>query len=217
MSACYLLIPAAPLLLGLLWAERGQRPGRVLACKAPLSGLFVLAAILSPHPAAGYFALVLTGLVLGLIGDVCLALEGEAAFKAGLASFLLGHVAYVIAFAGLTPPSGWLNPGVLAICAVSGLVFLWLRPGLGGMLLPVLAYVVVITVMLVAAWAAVFNHALPRTGAWVVFLGAAAFYLSDLFVARDRFKSPGWGNRLIGLPLYYGGQFAIALSVGLVA
>lgn len=212
-AAAYLLIPAALLLLGLLWAERGQRPGPVLACKAPLSALFVLSALLLPHAQSSYFYLVLCGLILGLAGDLCLALPGEAPFKAGLVSFLLGHVAYVVAFAGLSHPSGWIRPGFLAICALSGLVFLWLRPHLGRMTLPVLAYIVVITLMLLAAEAAVFNLALPRPEAWLIFGGALSFYLSDLCVARDRFQKPGWDNRLVGLPLYYGGQFAIAWSV----
>ena len=47
--------------------------------------------------------------------------------------------------------------------------------------------------------------------------GAVAFYLSDLFVARDRFVSEGITNRVIGLPLYYGGQYLLAFSVGFVA
>ncbi|MCB2225418.1 MAG: lysoplasmalogenase [Desulfarculaceae bacterium] len=217
MPVYYLFIPAVLLLIGLIWAERGQEPGRVLLFKAPLSILFVVAALISPHPVGWYFGLVLAGLVLGLIGDVCLALKGDKAFRLGLVSFLLGHVAYVVAFAGLTPPSQWINPGILAVCAVSGLVFLWLRPTLGKMLGPVLAYVVVITVMVIAGWAALFQRTVPPTAGWVIFIGALIFYLSDLFVARDRFKSPGWDNRLIGLPLYYGGQFAIACSVGLVA
>ncbi|MCF8043157.1 MAG: lysoplasmalogenase [Desulfarculaceae bacterium] len=213
MIASYLLIPAVLLLLGLLWAEREQRPSRVLAFKAPLSALFVLSALLLPHAQSSYYYLVITGLVLGFIGDICLALKGDAPFKTGLVSFLLGHVAYVVAFAGLVSPGGWFRPGFLAICAVSGLAFLWLRPSLGKMLVPVLAYVVVITLMLLAAEAVVFNKALPRQGAWLIFGGALAFYLSDLCVARDRFKKPGWDNRLVGLPLYYGGQFAIAWSV----
>ena len=217
MLAAYLLIPAVLLLLGLLWAERGQSPARVLALKAPLSALFVLTALVLPHGASVYFGLVLAGLILGLVGDVCLALKGEGSFRAGLAAFLLGHVAYVLAFAGLTPPSGWFNPGFLAICVASGLVFWWLRPSLGKMTGPVLAYVVVITLMLLAAEAAAFNPALPRTGAWLVFGGALVFYLSDLCVARDRFKKPGWANRLVGLPLYYAGQFSIAWSVSQLA
>jgi hypothetical protein len=41
-----------------------------------------------------------------------------------------------------------------------------------------------------------------------------AFYLSDLFVARQRFVAPAFANRLYGLPLYYLGQFLLAFSVG---
>ena len=43
---------------------------------------------------------------------------------------------------------------------------------------------------------------------------AVAFFLSDLTVARDRFVAREAVNRLVGLPLYYTGQFAIAWSVG---
>ena len=217
MIAYYLLILAALLLVGLLWAEIGQAPGRVLWFKTPLSALFVLTPFLLPHAMPWYFYLIVAGLVLGLVGDVCLALGGEAPFKAGLVAFLLGHLAYVVAFAGLTPLGQWINPGLLAICALSGIVFLWLRPGLGQMLVPVLAYIVVITLMLIGALAAIFNPALPPAGAWLVFAGAAAFYLSDLLVARDRFKTNHYHNRLLGLPLYYGGQFLIAFSVGFIS
>jgi hypothetical protein len=35
-------------------------------------------------------------------------------------------------------------------------------------------------------------------------------------VARQRFVSEGFGNRLLGLPLYYAGQFLLAWSVGLI-
>ncbi|MDD3992851.1 MAG: hypothetical protein PHV70_11955 [Desulfobacteraceae bacterium] len=38
--------------------------------------------------------------------------------------------------------------------------------------------------------------------------------MSDLFVARQRFVAPAFSNRLLGLPLYYIGQFLLAFSVG---
>jgi hypothetical protein len=46
--------------------------------------------------------------------------------------------------------------------------------------------------------------------------GALSFYVSDVFVARQRFVKSAFLNRLIGLPLYYGGQFMLAFSVGLI-
>ncbi len=84
------------------------------------------------------------------------------------------------------------------------------------MLVPVCLYIVVISVMMAAAWAAFLNPGLAPKGAWALFLGALCFYVSDIFVARDRFVKSQFLNRLLGLPLYYGGQFLIAFSVGLV-
>jgi hypothetical protein len=46
------------------------------------------------------------------------------------------------------------------------------------------------------------------------FGGALGFYVSDIFVARQRFLKTDFVNRLIGLPLYYGGQFLLAFSTG---
>jgi uncharacterized membrane protein YhhN len=48
----------------------------------------------------------------------------------------------------------------------------------------------------------------------MAFTGAVAFYFSDVFVARDRFMKKEFLNRLVGLPMYYAGQFLIAFSVG---
>ena len=74
---------------------------------------------------------------------------------------------------------------------------------------PVIAYMVVITLMLAAAVqtdSAIADRRIP--------IGALAFYLSDLGVARDRFAAPGYINRLIGLPLYFGGQLLLAWAAG---
>jgi hypothetical protein len=48
----------------------------------------------------------------------------------------------------------------------------------------------------------------------LAFCGALSFYVSDLFVARDRFVKKGAINRILGLPLYFGGQFLLAFSIG---
>lgn len=211
------LLAALALVAGLVWVERDPRPNRVLAFKAPASVLFVVVALLQPHPLPGYYGVVLAGLVLGLAGDVLLALRGDKAFLAGLVSFLLGHVAYVAAFAMISPGAGWFTLAQPVVLVVSGAVFWWLRPHVGAdMRLPVLAYVAVISAMVMGAWAVFTNLMLPDKARWAILLGSVAFYVSDVFVARDRFVRPGWINRLLGLPLYYTGQFLLALSVGLV-
>ncbi|MEJ2715752.1 MAG: lysoplasmalogenase [Deltaproteobacteria bacterium] len=211
-----ILVLAGCLLAGLLAAEKNERRGRILAFKTPLSILFVVAVVLQPHPLPSYYHLLLVGLVLGLIGDVSLALPGERAFMVGLVSFLAGHILYVIAFTILTRPSDWMSLGHLVILGISAGIFFRLRPYLGKMLVPVVLYIIVITVMLGAALAASRNPQVNAVAAWVLFLGALCFYLSDLFVARDRFIVHRFINRLVGLPLYYCGQFLLAFSVGLI-
>lgn len=81
---------------------------------------------------------------------------------------------------------------------------------------PVLLYVVVITIMVSGAWSVLGDTKLTGLGRMMVFIGAFSFYFSDLFVARDRFLKREFLNRSIGLPLYYAGQFLLAFSVGLL-
>ena len=204
------------LLAGLLFAELKGVAWVRLAFKAPLSALFVLTALLQPGAGSTFGLLMIAGLLLCLVGDLCLALAGEGSFKLGLASFLAGHLVYLAAFSWLEPPLSWLTWRTLVVAAVSGAAFLWLRPHLGRLQLPVLAYVVAIGLMVSAAWALFAAPTLSPRGPTLIFLGAVLFYLSDLFVARDRFVSPGWINRFLGLPLYYAGQFLLAFSIGLI-
>jgi uncharacterized membrane protein YhhN len=77
------------------------------------------------------------------------------------------------------------------------------------MKLPVLAYMTVISSMVALALGTVAAHGDP----WIA-VGAIAFYLSDLAVAREKFVSPGWLNRLWGLPLYYGAQMVLSFAAG---
>jgi len=72
------------------------------------------------------------------------------------------------------------------------------------------AYMVVITAMVACAIGTVVAH-----GGLAILVGALAFYLSDLSVARDRFVSPGFDNKLWGWPLYFGAQLVLAATVSL--
>jgi uncharacterized membrane protein YhhN len=128
----------------------------------------------------------------------------------------LGHVLYILAFFSVAELRGLIWPGVAVILLVSGSVFLWLRPHLGGMKIPVFVYVAIISLMVVGAWSILIDDGLTIESRVVIFVGALLFYFSDIFVARDRFFRKEFLNRLIGLPLYYGGQFLLAFSVGLI-
>jgi uncharacterized membrane protein YhhN len=211
-----IMVLAIILLIGLLCFEKTGNLRGKLPTKFLLSGFFILTALIQEHPVPGFYYLLLTGLIFCLGGDVFLALPQKQMFLYGLVSFLLGHVFYVIGFFYVAEVSGWTGIGCLAGLLVSCPVYRWLRPHLGTMRIPVVAYIVVITVMLIGAWTVVGDAGLKFAGRLLVFIGAAAFYFSDLFVARERFLKSEFANRLIGLPMYYCGQFFLAFSAGVI-
>jgi uncharacterized membrane protein YhhN len=176
--------------------------------------LFILAALVQEDPLSPYFGFVVTGLLFCLAGDVFLALPQKKAFMLGLVSFLVGHVFYVVGFFSVAGLSGWTWVSFLVTAMLSGLVYRWLRSHLGKMKGPVVAYMVVITVMVCAASTVLGVRDISLSGRIMAFSGAVAFYFSDVFVARDRFMKNEFTNRLVGLPMYYAGQFLIAFSLG---
>jgi uncharacterized membrane protein YhhN len=201
------------LLIGLLMAEKkGSLRGKLIT--KPLASIgFIVLAVVQPHPAPSYYYWVLGGLVLCLGGDIFLALPQKPMFLVGLISFLLGHVLYVFGFLSLVPLNAWVRGGTLMIACISTAVFIWLKPHLGSMLGPVIVYLLVISLMLSGALAVFNSDGIAARGRLLVAAGAALFYLSDLFVARNRFVKKKYINRLVGLPLYYAGQYLLALSV----
>jgi len=214
MTSTLILCVAFVLLCALLYFEKMQNRTGLVPTKGCLSLLFIIAALVQKDPLSAYFAFVVTGLIFCLGGDVFLALPQKKAFMLGLVSFLVGHVFYVIGFFSVVGFSGWTWVSLVLTGAVSSLVYVWLRSHLGKMKGPVIGYMVVITVMVCAASSVLAATDLSFSGRIMLFAGAVAFYFSDVFVARDRFVKNEFVNRLVGLPMYYAGQFLIAFSLG---
>ncbi|MFZ6029518.1 MAG: lysoplasmalogenase [Chloroflexota bacterium] len=209
------LLLAFLFLAGLLAAERRESQAGILLTKPVVSALFIVAIFHRPHPEAAYFWLILVGLIFCWLGDLFLVFFfRKKFFLAGLAAFLTGHVMYAVAFFLLGGASITVWLALLPIGVASGYVFVRLRPFLGEMRLPVIGYVIIISLMLLGARALAGNPAMPALNRGMTLLGAFSFYLSDIFVARQRFLRPQYANRLFGLVLYYVGQFLIALAAG---
>jgi len=211
-----IILLAAVLLAGLLYCEKKEVLKAKLAVKTVLSSLFVLSAVIQPHPMGAYYGCILPGLVFCLGGDVFLALPGKKMFLYGLVSFLLGHVFYGVAFFHTAGVNLWTLAGLAVSLIVSSGVYLVLQSHLGSMKIPVICYILVITIMVVGAWSMAGADELQWAGRLAAFAGAVGFYVSDVFVARQRFLKTDFVNRLIGLPLYYSGQFLLAFSVGII-
>lgn len=202
-----------PLLLFFEWSD--SLKGRLLT-KPILSGLFILSAVTVAHPSQGYYLLILIGLIFCLGGDVALAVPGQNMFRLGLVSFLIGHVFYILAFFRIFPLNWYAAVSAVIVIGVGWVVYRWLRPHLGAMKVPVIVYIVVISLMLCGASLSLGAPGQAVQGKVLVFGGALLFYLSDLFVARQRFVRTQFLNRLLGLPLYFIGQFMLAFSVGII-
>ena len=191
----------------LVWSEIAGSPAlrwfKMLASTGFLAVAVSVGALSDP-----YGQIVIVALVLSWIGDLLLTFASRGAFLGGLVAFLLGHVAYSVAFGtlGVDPVVGGVAAVAVAIIAI--FVWRWLAPHVGDMAAPVIAYIVVISVMVVLAFGSYGEGA-----TWLIPVGATLFFASDLFVARNRFVASDTVNRVWGLPLYYLAQVLLALSV----
>lgn len=174
----------------------------------PMPVLCLLAFVMPVHNRDT--ALIACGLVLSAIGDLLLG-ASPALFLPGLVAFLLAHVAYVAAYLGRT--SRLAVTRLVPVALFSGAAFHLLEPHLGAMRVPVIAYMVVISVML---WRAAAQIGADGTGGlrpWLATIGAWMFAVSDLMVAWSRFVDPEAGLQVPLMLLYWAGQTAIASSI----
>jgi len=135
----------------------------------------------------------MAALFMSWLGDVFLLGQTDTRFMLGLASFLLAHLAYVVAFnLGPTRKTQNEKQGLAAIPWVvlplglfaAGLVLvLW--PNLGDMRAPVLVYAAVIATMAIASFHRF--RRVPARSFILVALGACTFVLSDATIAWNKF------------------------------
>jgi len=148
---------------------------------------------------------VVLALVFSWIGDVALEFAGvsENFFLAGLGSFMLTQLLYVLVFAKSS--EGPVRGGILALSLLPVVAYgitlmAWLFPVLGAMQVPVTAYAVVIHAML--ALAVVRAHRRRDPSGRMVLVGAALFVLSDSMIAVSRFRHP-FGASSVGIMVTY--------------
>lgn len=207
-------------LAGLLLAKYREDKRLEWLTKPTASLMFLLTGLYhaSQNDAGGAFELwIVVGLFLGMVGDVLLIRgEKKAWFIGGLLAFLAGHLAYILGMNGLLDGGAYTEVLPLAALAIlmSGGVFWFLRPHLGPMAGPVLAYVLIITAMVWAAMAVYQQEATyPQDFRRMVAAGALLFYASDLAVALDTFRPARIKQAYWGLPLYYLAQFLFAFAI----
>ncbi|HEU4812007.1 MAG TPA: lysoplasmalogenase [Nocardioides sp.] len=187
---------------------RGDRRTETWAKPATLAGLTLTAALLgATDDAVGRWLLV--ALLFGLLGDIALLGDSLARFKAGVAAFLVGHLAYLVCFATLgLPRPGW-SWAALLVLLVSVVVTRDVTPathrqGGAALSVPVAVYTVAIGAMLICAW---------FTGEPLIALGATIFVASDATLSVDRFVRPLPSAHLVVMVTYHVGQALMVAGV----
>jgi alkenylglycerophosphocholine hydrolase len=184
----------------------GRDAASVRLCAKPIPAV-ALAILVAASGRGRYSRAIAAGLLLSAVGDVLLELPER--FVPGLVAFLLAHVAYTTAFLADERRLRLARAAPFALWLIGA--FLWLRPGLGPMEGPVVAYMLAIGAMMWRAAARVGGQE-ETPGARSALVGAILFGLSDTLIAIDRFHAPFPGARYAIILLYWAGQAGIAAS-----
>lgn len=164
------------------WWSRWRDDDRVEVWAKPTTTVLVIVLALVAGGDVVPVLLTVLALVLCLVGDVALLPQIDR-FVVGLAAFLLGHLVFVAALAavGLDVPL----LALLALCLVGpGVAVVGRRivraaaVSSSDLVGPVIAYLAVISVMVVVAWA---------TGIVAAIVGSTAFIVSDSVLGWRKF------------------------------
>lgn len=159
------------------------------------------------------------GVLFSLAGDALLMISLERLFLAGLAAFLLAHIAYLL---GFNLPMSEFSVWGLFLALVIGLggarvMRLILAPleqkGQTRMRAPIVLYSVVISLMLLSAMMKLSDPAWNAGAALLVSGGAFLFYLSDIILAWNKFVLPIAHGRIYNIGAYHLGQIALIAGV----
>ncbi len=209
-AAVALLVAAGAVALVDWWATAGERRAVRLVTKPLVTILLIGVAATAGDPDTAVRVMLVLAAVFGLLGDVALLGDGEAAFMSGLGAFAVGHGLYVAA--ALAVGLDWPAPlwAIPFMAVLLGWRFLpETVPGArraGGTVLmgAVLGYAVIISAMVVTA---------TGTGRVVAALGAMCFAASDWVLGYGRFVRPVSRGHLVVMVTYHVGQ--ALLIVGL--
>ena len=123
------------------------------------------------------FITLLFALSFSALGDVLLAFDTGQHFIGGLAAFFVSHAFYIIT---MLPIKNWRLDVVLLYLFLAIIVFCLFYPNLNDMLIPVIFYMLVLTIMASITWMT------DKSNGFLV-LGGAVFVISDSILGLNRF------------------------------
>jgi len=160
---------------------------------------------------------ILAALIFSWLGDVLLL--WPQLFIYGLGAFLMAHLCYIVGFRLAQQPEGRLDSMHFVrsflynspIYLLAALILYFIYPTLGGLKIPVIAYILVIVGMVTTA-----RDRFKKTSSasfWQVFVGALLFLVSDGILAMARFYKdfPEAGILIMGT--YAAAQLLLVMGI----
>ena len=131
------------------------------------------------------------GLFFSWVGDVLLIGEGPNFFLSGMIAFITAHVYYSLFFIQTVPvkkeTADVFYKILIALCVVCGVLFLLLRAALGAYQVPILLYMLFISLMASLAVHTTSNTTYKNFALQTFVPGALLFVTSDALLATNKF------------------------------
>ncbi|WP_063703591.1 lysoplasmalogenase [Pseudoalteromonas gelatinilytica] len=145
------------------------------------------------------FITLLFALSFSSLGDVLLALDTGQLFIGGLAAFFISHTFYIIT---MLPIKNWRLDVVLLYLFLAIIIFCLFYPNLNDMLIPVIVYMLVLSIMASLTWMT------DKFNGFLV-LGGAVFVISDSILGLNRFYLEIVHADIVIMITYYIAQFCL--------
>ena len=191
-----------------MWADYHQHHVLSIIFK-PLTMILIISILLTGGiELEGFSFFIFWGLIFSLLGDMML-LKPWYKFELGLASFLVGHIFYIIAFISYKGMDWNILP-LLPLIGFALWLFKMIKPHLGKLLIPVGSYMSVILLMVwqgMGIWLSEKN-----TFGLLIGSGAFIFCVSDSILAYQRFMRRFKCENTLLLLTYYIAQYLISSS-----
>jgi alkenylglycerophosphocholine/alkenylglycerophosphoethanolamine hydrolase len=190
------------------WYTRIRPHPRLETVSKPLTTVLVIWVAIAAGGPRTPTVLAVIGLVCCLAGDIAL-LDVVDRFVVGLAAFLVGHVIFIAMFATLhLHHPGWGIVAAALLAVHAAVIGRRIVTGAAlqdrALLVPVTAYLLVISAMAVVA---------VMTGRWWAIAGSGAFVISDTVLGWRAFvRERGW-MALAVMVTYHAALVGLALSL----
>lgn len=170
-------------------------PALTLAC-----ALFLVKGMTPFHRVA-----MVLGAIFCAAGDAILDIDRIGLFVPGLVAFLLGHIAFACYFALNRDKESTRKRFVPLFLILPAAIGIMIFPSLGSLTMPVMAYLIIISLMTVLAILSTVNA--------MAVAGSVIFVVSDAMIALAKFVFDGQPGIYLSLPAYFLGLYLLGFGV----